>query len=151
MTEVDGKTFMEDLERSTRIDERNNMIRAIQTRCRSRLGRVICAVLPHRWLHVHQFDEPGLPPDPPYRGSSHYAGVCLRCGTRDLFSGPLRAEGREKIMKEWEAATGTERYLAPRKVGNLMGVAYVDGLRSLTRPLRPDEPAISSHQRSQGE
>jgi hypothetical protein len=32
-----------------------------------------------------------------------------------------------------EAATGTERYLAPRKVGNLMGVAYVDGLRALTR------------------
>jgi hypothetical protein len=35
-----------------------------------------------------------------------------------------------------EAATGTERYLAPRKVGNLMGVAYVDGLRALTRPER---------------
>jgi hypothetical protein len=100
MTEVDGKTFMEDLERSTRIDERNNMIRAIQTRCRSKIARVVCVFLPHRWLHVHQFDEPPNY-DMPYGmhfGSSHYAGVCLRCGTRDLFSGPLRAEGREGLI-----------------------------------------------------
>jgi hypothetical protein len=30
-----------------------------------------------------------------------------------------------------ETSNGSERYLSPRKVGNLMGVAYVDGLRAL--------------------
>ena len=31
-----------------------------------------------------------------------------------------------------ETSNGSERYLASRKVGNLMGMAYVDGLRALT-------------------
>lgn len=33
-----------------------------------------------------------------------------------------------------ETSNGSERYLAPRKVGNLMGIAYVDGLRALAVP-----------------
>jgi hypothetical protein len=54
--------------------------------------RLLCLVLPHNWHHTHLFDEP---PDYnlPYgmhRGSSHYAGICRRCGARDLFSGSYR-------------------------------------------------------------
>lgn len=38
-----------------------------------------------------------------------------------------------------EASTGSERYLSPRKVNNLMGLAYVVGIRALVSTVQVTE------------
>jgi hypothetical protein len=52
-------------------------------------GRFLCWVLPHSWHYTHLFDD-GPDYSIPFRGASNYAGICLRCGKRDLFRGALR-------------------------------------------------------------
>lgn len=51
--------------------------------------RFLCWILPHRWNFTHLFDDE--PDYPDFRGASNYAGICRRCGKRDLFRGPLRS------------------------------------------------------------
>jgi hypothetical protein len=73
---------------SHEIINRNAALDRQQAAGKANRWRFLCAILPHRWNYTHLFDEE--PDYPDTRGSSHYAGVCSRCGARDLFSGPFR-------------------------------------------------------------
>ena len=55
------------------------------------IGRLLC-FLRHKWEMTHLFDETPDYDQPPgsRSGSSHYRGVCKRCGKADLFRGPFR-------------------------------------------------------------
>lgn len=75
------------------IEARNTLLDRQQKLGKRNRWRFLCAVLPHRWRFTHLFDDaPGFQfvRD---RGGSNYAGVCPRCGARDLFRGPLREQG----------------------------------------------------------
>jgi hypothetical protein len=74
------------------IIRRNAALDLQERRAKQNPWRFLCWLLPHRWEFTHLFDEPAdynLPFGAHY-GSSNYAGICLRCGKRDLFHGPLR-------------------------------------------------------------
>lgn len=56
--------------------------------------RLLCWFGRHDWRFKIAYVEPP-DYDAPFgmhRGATHYTGLCLRCGDRDLFSGPYRAE-----------------------------------------------------------
>lgn len=72
--------------------ERNLALDREQQRAVKGRWRFLCLMLPHRWNFTHLFDdEPDF--SGPFRdyGASNYAGICRRCGKRDLFRGRLRA------------------------------------------------------------
>lgn len=73
---------------SQEIIDRNAALDSEQAAGKANRWRFLCAVLPHRWDYTHLFDDE--PDYPDFRGASNYAGVCSRCGARDLFRGPLR-------------------------------------------------------------
>lgn len=68
---------------------RNAVLDFMERDAKRNRWRFLCWVLPHSWNYTHLFDDP---PDygDRFRGASNYAGICLRCGKRDLFRGPLR-------------------------------------------------------------
>jgi hypothetical protein len=75
---------------NSEIVDRNQALAEEQSIAKKNPWRFLCWVFPHVWHHTHLFDEPPNY-DMPYGmhfGSSHYAGVCRRCGNRDLFRGP---------------------------------------------------------------
>lgn len=68
---------------------RNAALDLSESTAKKNRWRFLCWILPHRWELTHLFDdEPDY--DDRFRGASNYAGICLRCGKRDLFRGPLR-------------------------------------------------------------
>jgi hypothetical protein len=81
----DGDSSLEILARNQRLDEEEAL-------AKKNRWRFLCWVLPHIWNYTHLFDdEPNYDlPFGMHRGSSNYAGVCRRCGKRDLFSGTYR-------------------------------------------------------------
>lgn len=70
---------------------RNAALDSSELAAKKNWWRFVCWVWPHRWDFTHLFDDE--PDYPDFRGASNYAGICLRCGKRDLFRGPLRARG----------------------------------------------------------
>jgi len=71
------------------IFERNLALDEEQKLAKKNRWRFLCWVLPHSWHYTHLFDD-GPDYSIPFRGASNYAGICLRCGKRDLFRGALR-------------------------------------------------------------
>ena len=72
------------------LSDRNAALDFMEREAKKNKWRFLCWVLPHNWHLTHLFDD--APDYPEFRGASNYAGVCLRCGARDLFRGKLRIE-----------------------------------------------------------
>lgn len=73
----------------SRIEAINAEIDAAADRGNANRWRWLCWVWPHRWQFWHLFDE-GPDPSDGDPGSSHYHGVCSRCGAKNLFRASLR-------------------------------------------------------------
>jgi hypothetical protein len=91
------------------ITARNADLDALQRQAKLNRWRFLCRLLPHRWKFTHLFDDEPNYPD--FRGASNYAGICLRCGKRDLFRGLLRAKGGEHERQRRHYLGATKRHL----------------------------------------
>lgn len=67
-----------------KIAARNATLDLQEREAKSNPWRFLCWVMPHRWRLTHLFDDP---PDEfnRWHGVGNYAGICSRCGKRDLF------------------------------------------------------------------
>lgn len=65
---------------------RNAVLDFMERSAKKNRWRFLCWALPHVWNFTHLFDDA---PDEfnRWRGVGNYAGICLRCGKRDLFRG----------------------------------------------------------------
>lgn len=84
----------EPIAREQSIAARNAVLDFQEREAKKNHWRFLCWVMPHAWDFTHLFDEPPDYDAPfgAHYGSSHYAGVCLRCGKRDLFRGSYRGD-----------------------------------------------------------